>query len=186
MARGAQPDADTLTELYEHYYERVARYIAARTANRDLAEDMACEVFLRAVESIGSYRERGVPLRAWLFRIAHNLVIDHYRRSAHRRTVPIDEVMEIAGRSDPAAEVEHTLSMEQVNAMMERLNPAQREVIALRFMGGLSAEEAGAIMDRTAGAIRELQRTALKALRGLLGPEVTHLRPAGQQEHSGP
>ena len=85
--------------------------------------------------------------------------------------------MQLAGSADTAGEVEQRLAMEQVTRMMQHLNPAQQEVISLRFSGGLSAEEAGAVMRRTARANRELelQRTALKALRALMGPEATHL-----------
>jgi RNA polymerase sigma-70 factor (ECF subfamily) len=173
----AHPDADILAELFELHYDRIARFIASRVGHRETAEDLAGDVFVRAAESIGSYRDRGLPMQAWLFRIAHNLVIDHYRRSAKRRHVPIDDVGELAGASSPHAEVETRLSMEQANRMMQHLNPGQQEVISLRFVGGLSAEEAGTIMGRTPGAIRELQRTALKALRSLMGPEPTHLGP---------
>ncbi len=174
-----------LAGLYEQYYDRVLRYVASRVSNRDAAEDLAGDVFVRAVESFGSFKDKGVPVQAWLFRIAHNIVIDHYRRSAHRRSSPIDEAMDVASGSDPQAEVEHRLTMERVNAMMERLSPAQQEVIALRFMGGLSAEEAGQVMGRTSGAIRELQRTALKSLRSLLGPEMTGLGMAGREGGGG-
>ena len=75
--------------------------------------------------------------------------------------------------------------MERVRQMMEHLNPAQREVISLRFSGELSAQEAGAVMGRTAGAIRELQRTALKALRVLMGPEAAHPEAAGPSQETG-
>ena len=165
-------DGEALAQLFESCYDRVARYMAVRVSNRDIAEDLAGECFLRAAESIGSYKDRGVPMEAWLFRIAHNLVVDHYRRSARRQTTPIDEVFDLAGPSDPSAEVEQKLTMERVNQAMDHLNPAQQEVIALRFVGGLSSEEAGQVMGRTSGAIRELQRTAVSALRGLLGPEI--------------
>ena len=181
----AKPDTQTLTVLYEELYDRIARYVIARTGNRDVGEDLAGEVFVRAVESIGSFRERGVPVEAWLFRIAHNLVVDHYRRSARRPTVPIDDAMGLAGSADTAGEVEQRLAMERVAQMMQRLNPAQQEVISLRFSGELSAEEAGAVMGRTPGAIRELQRTALKALRALMGPEAVH-PGAASGEATGP
>ena len=161
-------DAVVLADLHEQYYDRIARYIAVRTGDRDAAEDMAGDVFLRAVESLGNFEQRGIPLQAWLFRVAHNLVVDHLRRRSRRRSVPLDEAMATPDRSDPAGEVEHRLSMERVDQAMVELNPAQQEVIALRFMGGLSSEEAGAVMGRTAGAIRELQRTAIGALRGML------------------
>ena len=170
----ARPDAQILTDLYEALYDRIARYVTARTGSRDLGEDLAAEVFVRAVESIGSFRERGAPIEAWLFRIAHNLVVDHYRRSARRPAVVLDDAMQIAGSADTAAEVEQRLAMERVRQMMEHLNPAQQEVISLRFSGELSAEETGAVMGRTPGAVRELQRTALKALRALMGPEAAH------------
>jgi RNA polymerase sigma-70 factor, ECF subfamily len=173
--------AEVLAGLYEQYYDRVLRYIVSRVGNRDTAEDLAGDVFVRAVESFGSFKDKGVPVQAWLFRIAHNLVVDHYRRSSYRRSTPIDDAMEIAGPADPEAEVELSITMEQVRAMMEKLNPAQQEVIALRFMAGLSAEEAGSVMGRTAGAIRELQRTALKALRSLLGPQMQGYGLAGQE-----
>lgn len=167
----AQQDAADLAGLFEQYYDRIARYIAVRIGNRDAAEDMAGEVFLRAVESADSLANRDVPVQAWLFRVAHNLVVDHYRRNSRRPTVAIDDAMEIAGGTDIVSEVELSMEMERVSAVMDQLNSGQQEVIALRFMGGLSAEEAGAVMGRTNGAIRELQRTALKALRALLNEE---------------
>jgi RNA polymerase sigma-70 factor (ECF subfamily) len=167
-SEGTQREADTLAALYEKYYARVARYCYTRVGDRDLAEDMASDVFLRAVESLGRIEQRDGPPQAWLFRVAHNLVIDHYRKSARRQSVPIDGVMVLPASSNTAAEVEQSLTMETVYAAMESLHPAQQEVVSLRFMGGLSSEETGGIMGRTNGAVRELQRTAIKALRGLL------------------
>ena len=182
----ARPDAQVLTDLYEELYDRIARYVTARTGSRDLGEELAAEVFVRAVESIGSFRDRGAPVEAWLFRIAHNLVVDHYRRSARRPAVVLDDAMQLAGSADTAKEVEQRLAMERVRQMMEHLNSAQQEVISLRFSGELSAEEAGAVMGRTPGAIRELQRTALKALRALMGPEAAHTEAPHRPEDHGP
>ena len=175
-----RPGTEILAGLYEDLYDRIARYATARTGNRDLGEDLAGEVFVRAVESIDSFEQRGTPVEAWLFRIAHNLVVDHYRRNARRPTVALDDAMQLPGPDDPAAEAEHRIGMEHVMRMMQHLNPAQQEVISLRFTGGLSAGEAGAVMGRTAGAVRELQRTALKALRALMGPDAA---PAGRAGH---
>jgi DNA-directed RNA polymerase specialized sigma24 family protein len=74
----AHSTTETLSELFELYYDRIARYISSRIGNRDLAEDMASDFFVRAVESYGTYEQRGLHVQAWLFRIAHNLIIDHY------------------------------------------------------------------------------------------------------------
>jgi len=185
----AHSTSETLSELFELYYDRIARYITSRVGNRDLAEDMASDVFVRAVESYDSYEQRGLPVQAWLFRIAHNFIIDHYRRAAKRQSVPIEEAAELFGGDDPFAETDLNLSMQPVGEAMQQLNPGQQEVVSLRLIGGLSAEEAGSIMGGTPGAIRELQRTALKALRNILGPEITHLgappRPASGRPASG-
>jgi RNA polymerase sigma-70 factor (ECF subfamily) len=180
----ASTESDSLAELFELYYDRVARYIASRVSDRDLAQDLAGDVFVRAVESYGSFKKGEVPVQAWLFRIAHNLVIDHYRRASKRKSVPIEDAGEITGASDPFRGVDLKLSMEVVAAAVAKLNPGQQEVISLRLISGLSAEEAGQIMGRTPGAVRELQRTALKALRGHLGPEISHLGTAAQQPSS--
>ena len=171
----AHTESDSLSELFELNYDRIARFIASRVGDRDLAQDLASEVFVRAVESFGSFKRGDVPVEAWLFRIAHNLVIDHYRRASKRKSVNIEDVPEIQGSSDLFREVELKLSMERVAEVVAKLTPAQQEVISLRLVGELSSEEAGRIMGRTPGAIRELQRTALKALRGHLGSEITHL-----------
>ena len=176
-------DVQALADLYEQYFDRVVRYFFARIGNRDTSEDLAAEVFVRAVESFDSFQDRGTPVGAWLFRIAHNLVIDYYRRSGRRQAVPIDDAIQIPGHSDPPTEVEHSMAIDTVNKAMAQLNEAQRQVIALRFMGELSAMEAGSIMGRTPGAIRELQRTALKALRSTLGADLTgeDVRMQGEQ-----
>ena len=103
--------------------------------------------------------------------------------------MPIEEAAELVGGDDPFAETNLNLSMQRVGEAMQQLNPGQQEVVSLHLFGGLSAEEAGAIMGRTPGAIPELQRTALKALRNILGPEMTHLgaspRPASGLPASG-
>mgnify|MGYP001599017686 CR=1 FL=1 len=75
---------------------RFVRHIAARVGRSGEAEDLASQVFVRAVEALDSYEERGLPMQAWLFRIAHNLVVDFLRRGAHRQTVPVDELL-VAG-----------------------------------------------------------------------------------------
>ena len=77
-------DAETLAQFYEANYDRVVRYVAARIGSRDAAEDMTGEVFLRALDSLGSFQARGIPFEAWLFRVAHNMVVDHYRKYSRR------------------------------------------------------------------------------------------------------
>ena len=160
----------TLAALYGEYYNKIARYIFVRTGDRAEAEDLAGEVFLKALESLVSYKERGIPMQAWLFKIAHNLVVDYLRRGAKRRIVPVDTVP-LAAESDPQAVAETNIEMARVARAMKQLTPAQRQVIELRFFGGLTSEEAGQVLNKSSGAVREMQSAAIRQLRKLLEEE---------------
>ena len=156
-----------LASLYEEYYDKIARYVYAHIGDRTEAEDIAGEVFLKALESLKSYQERGVPMQSWLFRIAHNMVVDHLRKAAKRKTVPIDTV-QIEGGTDPLTAAEINIEMERVTRAMEQITKEQREVLRLRFFGGLTSKEAGSILNKSDGAVREMQRAAIEKLRKLL------------------
>ena len=82
-----------LSSLYEEYYGRIARYAFTRIGDRAEAEDLAGEVFLKALQSLESYEGRGIPMQAWLFKIAHNLVVDHLRKMAKLRFLSGQEVL---------------------------------------------------------------------------------------------
>ena len=159
-----------LAALYNEYYDKIARYIFVRIGDRTEAEDLAGEVFLKALESLDSYKERGIPMQAWLFKIAHNLVVDYIRQATKRKTVPIDTV-EVADESDLQAMAETNIEWARVAKAVDQLTPAQRQVIELRFFSGLTSEEAGRVLNKGSGAVREMQSAAIKQLRKLLYEE---------------
>lgn len=159
---------ERLEALFDRCYPRLARYAYARLGNQSEAEDIASEVFVRAFESLDSYRDTGAPMEAWLFRIARNLVIDRYRRSGRLERVVDDEEHELQGADDPAGKAEQRILMRDVNAALQRLTLDQREVVSLRFFGGLSSKEVAGVMKKRDGAVREMQRAALEKLRGML------------------
>lgn len=156
-----------LASLYEEYYDKISRYVYVHIGDRTEAEDIAGEVFLKALESLKSYQERGIPMQSWLFRIAHNMVVDHLRKAAKRKTIPIDTV-QIEGGTDPMTVAESNIEMERVARAMEQITKEQREVLRLRFFGGLTSKEAGSILNKSDGAVREMQRAAIENLRKLL------------------
>ena len=158
---------EALAGIFNEYYDKIARYIFVRLGNREQSEDLASDVFIKALKSLDSYQAYGVPMQAWLFRIAHNLVIDYMRKVSKRKTVPIDAV-QIAGDMDPVTTAEINVEIERVFNVMEQLTRGQREVLELRFFGGLSSKEAGVILNKSDGAVREMQRTALEKLRKIL------------------
>ncbi|MDO8491697.1 MAG: sigma-70 family RNA polymerase sigma factor [Dehalococcoidia bacterium] len=165
-------DSAAFTSIYEIYFDRVYRYIAIRTSNRTDAEDLTEQVFLRCVESIGGYKWRGAPFAAWLFRIAHNLLIDHHRKGKGRETVPLEDFMGV-DETDPDEAVELKLDVERLRRAMPRLTEAQRQAIACRFIAELSIAETAQAMGKSEGAVKALQHSGLLALRRIM------TRPAG-------
>ena len=159
-----------LSDLYEEYYDKIARYVYVHISNKEEAEDIAGEVFLKALESLKSYREQGVPMQGWLFRIAHNLTVDYLRKMNKRKTVPIDSVV-LQGNDNPANTAEKNIEFERVAKAMKKLTTEQREVINLRFFGGLTSKEVGGVLGKSDGAVREMQRAAIEKLRGIMGVE---------------
>jgi RNA polymerase sigma-70 factor (ECF subfamily) len=157
-----------LASLYDEYYDRIARYVYVRIRDRAEAEDIAGEVFLKALKSLKSYREQGVPMQGWLFRIAHNLTVDYIRKINKQRTIPIDSVV-LSDETDPADAAERKFELERATRAMMQLTEEQREVINLRFFGGLTSQEVGKILNKSDGAVREMQRAALEKLRGIMG-----------------
>jgi RNA polymerase sigma-70 factor (ECF subfamily) len=155
--------------LYETHFERVARYIAVRIGNVSEAEDQASEVFVRALRSVDSYKDTGAPMEAWLFRIAHNIVVDHYRKQSRRPvSVPLDEDFDVPSSHNPGESLERQEEIHQLHRAMEQLNETQQQVLALRFSGGMTSEQVGRVMGKKAGAVREMQSAAIKKLRQVL------------------
>ncbi len=158
---------DRLASLYDEYYPRVAHYAFVRIGDAADAEDIAGEVFMKALDSLDGYEDRGIPMGAWLFKIAHNLVVDHLRRKSQRVDVPLDSV-EIMDDHDPVKTAELNLEIARVKAAMQRLTEEQREVVRLRFFGELTSGEVGNILQKSDGAVREMQRAAIEKLRSVL------------------
>ena len=114
-------------------------------------------------------------MRAWLFKIAHNLVVDHFRKTRKHQTVPIDNI-QLEADTDPVTVAETNVEIERMHQAMEQLTEEQREVLRLRFFGGLTSGEAGSILNKSDGAVREMQRAAIEKLRQLMVTDYNSLR----------
>jgi RNA polymerase sigma-70 factor (ECF subfamily) len=175
VAQAQAGSAAAFGELYERYVDRVYSYVAFKLGDRTEAEDVTEQVFLKALESIGSFRWQGVPFSAWLFRIAHNQVVDHLRRRTRRPQVPLDVRMrDEAPAGDPEEHVDRLSEREELLAAMGKLTELQRRVIELRFAAELPNAEVARILGRTEGAVKALQHAAIAALQ-------RHLRPKKRQ-----
>lgn len=164
-------DQASLVALYERYYDRVYRYALSRLGSVADAEDLAQDTFLKMVDKLPSFRWKGPPFAAWLFRIAHNGVVDMLRRRAVRRTqVPIDAVQVAAAVTDDTGGLDDSLLLQDLINAMGKLTHIQQEVISLRFSAGLSVSEAAHALGKAEGTIRATQFQAIKALRRILIP----------------
>ncbi len=164
VERAKQHDQEAFAQLYEEYFDRIYRYIVFKIGDEMEAEDMTQQVFLKALRSISSFRWKGVSFSAWLFRIAHNQVVDYLRRRAKRVAVPLNESI-VSGDDDPQKVTEQRADIEQVLSAAKHLTKAQREVVSLRFAGDLSIAEVARVMGRSVGAVKALQHSAVVALR---------------------
>lgn len=172
LVRRAQGgDVDAAGELYDRHNQHIYRYVWSRVGDQQSAEDLTGEVFSRMVEKLPDYRTTGVPFRAWLYRIAHNLVVDHHRKENSHVMVPLQQAEDLHEEgNNPASLVEQRLTLEQIQRALERLDSSQQEVVVLRFLVGLPLQEVALALDKTVASVKSLQYRGLIALRALLGP----------------
>ncbi len=171
ILRAQQGDEEALTQLYEENFDRIYRYVALKTGDRTEAEDITQQVFLNALKSIRSYKSRGTRFSAWLYRIAHNQIVDYLRRKTKQSTTQLDEsLVDCSSYSDPRLTAEMNVEIECVVSASRQLTQAQREVISLRFASELSVAEVSRIMGKSEGAVKALQHSAVVALRKSLSP----------------
>jgi RNA polymerase sigma-70 factor, ECF subfamily len=170
-------DAEAFGQLFDHYHEPIYRYVASRVYRPTDAEDLTQTVFVKALEALPRYEARGVPFGGWLFRLARNAVID-FVRTRHEH-VELDVVgQRSAAEAQPDVVILMRHDIEQVAVALAALTDEQRDAIALRFFGGLSAREAAEAMGKQEGTVRGLQFRAIAALRRQLGIEVLGGLPA--------
>jgi RNA polymerase sigma-70 factor (ECF subfamily) len=167
LDRAKQYDPEALAELYDRYAPKMYAYIYRRINDAALAEDLTSELFLRMLRAIQSERTWRKSFRAWLYRIAHNLVVDVYRRQPPP-AISLEDAAYLSTEDDPLEQVQETMDCSRLQAVLGRLTPDQQQVLALRFGEGLTARETARIVRKTTGAVEGLQRRALAAIRRML------------------
>ncbi len=161
-------DQRALSDLYEYYFPKVYRYVNARLATSEDAEDVSTEVFLRIIDNIGSFTFCGLPFGAWVFRIARNEVVSFVRRQKVRGvTAELNESIADLN-ADHVVEIETQFTIAVVREAAERLPEAQRQVIALRFGAGLSVAETAAALSKTENNVKVLQHKAIAKLQTMV------------------
>ncbi len=170
VRRAAEGDGQAFGQLYDRYVNDIYKYVYYRVRNAEEVEDLTEETFARALGAIRRFKVGQQPFSSWLYRIAHNLVVDHYR--AQRPTLDVEDQLLVAGPEvDPEQAAIQALNSEIIREALKSLTREQAEVIVLRFINELSTAEAAAVLNKNEGTIRGLQFRALQALRRHMVPD---------------
>jgi len=162
----AQGDQEAFGVLYERYVGRIYSYIYYRTGNQHDAEDLTARVFFRAMRHVENYTDRGLPLSAWLYRIAHNLVANWHRDNSRKKEIPLDEIILVRHSGDlPEKVLIENEEKENLLNVIHRLPSDRQQLIILKFVEHLSNAEIGQVMGRSEGAVKSLYHRTLLTLR---------------------
>lgn len=164
-------DEQAFSVLYDTYVDSIYRFIYVRVEDQQTAEDISSAVFMKAWEKLGEYQQRGLPFRAWLFRIARNAVIDHYR--TRKEVAPLEAAVNAYDKESLslAEGVAVKLEADRILELMNQLTDDQRNVLTLKLVHGLDTEEVASTLGKRQGAVRALQMRGLQALTKLMESE---------------
>jgi RNA polymerase sigma-70 factor (ECF subfamily) len=165
--RAKNGDIAAAGELYERCHQDIYWYLFYRVGDSQSAEDLTADVFLRMLRGLPNYQPQGKPVEAWLFQIARNLAIDHYRSNHRNESIELEENQLV----EPEAlhtTVENALTGQKLRRALDHLSADQRDVIILRFVLGMPIADAARAINRSQDAVKALQRRGLLALRDLL------------------
>ena len=174
IRRAQHGNKQAIGRLYDRHQPHIFRFVWSRVRHQQTAEDMTGEIFTRMVTNLPTYRESGIPFRAWLYRIARNLIVDHFRQHRESSQFPLDEEANhiTEYEENPDMLVQQKLAVEYVEQALEQIDSVQREVIVMRFLVGLPLKEVALSLDKSVPAVKSLQHRGLQALRAALQQEA--------------
>ncbi len=168
IRRARQGDASALSALYERHVTAIYRFMFYRTGDEMVAEDLTSQVFVNVLNGIHRYEIRGLPFRAWLFRIARARLADYYRRS-ERQEEGRASLIELREAVRPVGEApDDRFRYESLKQALEYLTPAELDAVLLRFVGDLTNREVGTIINSNANAVKSKIRRALEKMRRVM------------------
>jgi len=169
VRRAKNRDQEAFGALYDEYVDPIFRYVYYKVGNFAESQDLTGQTFLKAFENIDSYEMRDVAFSSWLYRIAHNLVVDYFRRESKRESVPIEEhPMVLATEGNPVETVLADMDSDRLYRAMQKLTHDQREIVVLKFIDNLSNAQVAEIMGISVGAVKSAQKRGLLALNRIL------------------
>lgn len=166
VLRAKEGDSAAFGALYDRHLPAIYRFILLKVGGRKgEAEDLTHEVFLSAWRNVGNFEFQGYPFSSWLYRIARNAVVDHYR--TQKKNVSLDVVPDevFAEKPDVDERLDAGLEMQRIQVYLARLEPVYQDVLVMKFVEDMSNREIAAALEKSEGAVRVIQHRALKQLR---------------------
>ncbi len=165
--------------LYDLYADRLYRYFSARTGDPEVAADLTTELFLRVIKYVGSFRLNSnrptASFSAWLYRIAANLIADHYRARKRSPETSLEDLIALSPcDDDPHGQAEQRETLAQLAEALEALSEEQRLVVLGRFGEGMTSDQVARWLGKTEGAVKALQHRALRTLGRMLKTETAY------------
>jgi len=171
IERSVEGESSAFGRLYDRYLEKIYRFVFFKVGHREEAEDLTQQVFTSAWENIQGFREQGLPISSWLYKIARNRIIDHYRTK--KTHTPLERIPEeIAHLTEDMEDMDKKILLERIYTSLHTLTDEQQEIIVLRFIEEFSHKEIAAAMDKQEVAVRVLQHRAIKNLKKTLEDQL--------------
>jgi RNA polymerase sigma-70 factor (ECF subfamily) len=158
-----EKDEHWFADVYDNYAERIYQFIYYKTYHRETAEDLTSHTFLKAFENISRFAPEKGSMSAWLYQIARNLVIDHYR--SKKSTVSVHDIWDLAGPDDVEVDVENKVRLEQIHTVIKKLPPEQREIIIMRVWQELPYKEIALIMGKSEASLKMMYSRTIARLK---------------------
>jgi RNA polymerase sigma-70 factor (ECF subfamily) len=148
----AKTDKDAFAALYDFYFPKVYAFVLAKTGSTTSAEDIVSDVFMKLLENLHKYQDRGMPFAAWLFTITRNMLFDYYAKQKHTDNLPLEEGIEVKDEKkdfQPASQAQRSELAEQVKKVMTRLPERELSIVQLKFFSGLNNREIAQVLNLT-------------------------------------
>jgi RNA polymerase sigma-70 factor (ECF subfamily) len=171
VQRAVKGDSSAFGVLYDHYHPMIYRFVMIKVGRREEAEDITHQVFLSAWQKVKSYKHQGHPFSSWLYQIARNQVIDHYRARKPDVSLEKTDPESFAIAVDHAADISKKMQLEKVRTAIALLKSDYQDVIILRFVEDMTLKETAASLRKSEGAVKVIQHRAIRELKKVLGGE---------------
>jgi len=163
-AKNRDPEAFGL--LYDQYLPAIYRFILLKISDKVTTEDLAHQVFLNAWQNIENYKTQGFPFSSWLYRIAHNAVIDYYR--TEKKHFNLESVEEMAASNNLEGKIDQEFELKLIKTAIKELSSEHQSIIIMKFVEGLTNKEIAVALGKSEGSIKVAQHRSLKIIKKII------------------